>query len=146
MKSYHRQHRNKPMSEINVVPYIDVMLVLLVIFMVTSPMLSLTEGVEVHLPQAAGNEVPPSEVGPLIVTVWQDGRLALTYDEQIQEPVTRELVGARLRAVLLAQERPVLVKGDSSASYGSVVEIMALLQALGVAKIGFITEPPETNL
>jgi biopolymer transport protein TolR len=145
MKSYYRIHRNKPMSEINVVPYIDVMLVLLVIFMVTSPMMSLTEGVEVHLPQAEGAEVTSSEIMPLIVTVWQDGQVALTYEDHIQEPVTRELMAARIRALLLTQERPILVKGDSAASYGSVVEIMALLQALGVAKIGFITEPPEQN-
>mgnify|MGYP001051262543 CR=1 FL=1 len=138
--------RRKPMAEINVVPYIDVMLVLLVIFMITAPLLK--TGVEVELP-AADAETVDSEQDetPVIVTVDRDGLLYLGDDETPLDTVQlQERIGALLR---LAREQgrkpPVLVAGDARVDYGEVVRAMAALQAAGVPQVGLLTDPPEDN-
>jgi len=128
------------MGEINVVPYIDVMLVLLIIFMVTAPMLS--QGIKVDLPQAAAEPLPP-DIEPLVLSIDAEGSLYLNVgDPQAPQDAERvlEVVSAALRR---EPERPVLVKADRTVAYGLVVEGMSLLQQAGAKKVGFATEPPS---
>jgi len=128
--------RRKPLAEINVVPYIDVMLVLLVIFMVTAPLL--TQGVVVDLPQASAEALPQQSLPPLVVTVDARGGL---YLEQEATPVSAEALAVRVTALLRVQpQRPVLVRGDKAARYEQVLQAMALLKRVGVAKVGLMTQ------
>jgi biopolymer transport protein TolR len=129
------------MHEINVVPYIDVMLVLLVIFMVTAPLLA--QGIKVDLPQAASEPLPPDSREPLIVSVDGAGNYYLSVGEGADQPIGAEVLVTRVAAVLQYQPgTQVLVKGDRSVDYGSVVGAMALLQRAGAPSIGLITEAP----
>ncbi|MGH8582543.1 MAG: protein TolR [Gammaproteobacteria bacterium] len=141
MRTRHR--RKRLLSDINVVPYIDVMLVLLIIFMVTAPLI--TQGVKVDLPQVASEPVPPSDSQPLIVSVDAEGRYYLDYGEDRHAPIDGDTLAHRVAALLT--HRPgiqVLVKGDRAAAYASVVELMALLQEAGVQGLGLLTVPPES--
>ncbi len=134
--------RKRPVSEINVVPYIDVMLVLLIIFMITAPLLS--QGVRIDLPQAPSEPLPASDNDPVIVSVDAAGNFFINYGENQEQPVAPEALVNRVSALVKYRpELPVLVKGDTSVSYGRVVQAMALLQGAGVNGIGLITEPPE---
>ncbi len=137
-----RRHRRKRLvSDINIVPYIDVMLVLLIIFMVTAPLI--TQGVKVDLPEIASQPVPPSDVEPLIVSVDRKGDFYIDFGEDKDAPVAPETLATRVRAVL--RYRPgvaVLVNGDRGASYARVLELMALLQGAGVKGVGLMTVPP----
>ena len=127
------------MGEINVVPYIDVMLVLLIIFMITAPLI--TQGVRVNLPSAPTDVLPPSEAEPVIVTVDTSGGVYLDLGNP-EEKLSDELLVAKIAAVLsLKPSTRVLIRGDKSVIYGRVVEIMALLQGAGVESVGMITEP-----
>lgn len=136
------RQRRKPMSEINVVPYIDVMLVLLVIFMITAPLL--TQGVKVELPQASAEPIPPEEREPLVVSVDAQGQYFINVGGDPDSPVDGETIAARVAAVLRRQPTtPVYVRGDSRVDYGSVVKAMALLQGAGAPSVGLITESPE---
>jgi biopolymer transport protein TolR len=132
------QHRirRKPMAEINVVPYIDVMLVLLVIFMITAPLL--TQGVKVELPEAPAKAIdqPPQE--SIVVTVDREGQYFVDDRAIDAEALTRK-VTAILKA---SPNTPVLVRGDRNVPYGRVVEAMVLLQRSGAGSVGLITEPP----
>lgn len=137
-----RNKKLRPMAEINVVPYIDVMLVLLVIFMITAPLL--TQGVKVDLPQADAQPVEENAKRPLVVSVDREGRFHLTYDDDR----TRQLDDAELQrqaAAILKNNPgiPVLVKGDQAVDYGRVVQAMVLLQQAGAPSIGLLTEPEE---
>jgi biopolymer transport protein TolR len=123
------------MSEINVVPYIDVMLVLLVIFMITAPLLS--QGVKVDLPQAATKPVDVADRETLVVTVDREGRYYLD-DERIAPDALQQKVAKLLRA---QPQTPVLVRGDRRADYGQVVKLMALLSNAGAGSVGLLTEP-----
>jgi biopolymer transport protein TolR len=130
------------MSEINVVPYIDVMLVLLVIFMVTAPLL--TQGVKVDLPQAPAAALERQSEDPLIVSVDAGGLIYLNYGEDQGSPVDPATLVNRVSALLRHKPGlPVLVKGDRDAAYGSVVRVMALLQGAGAPTVGLMTEPSE---
>ena len=134
-----RSRNRKLMGEINVVPYIDVMLVLLIIFMVTAPMLS--QGIKVDLPKAAAEPMPPDNE-PLVLSIDAEGGMYLNIgDPQARQSAERvlEVVSAALRR---EPERPVLVKADRQVEYGRVVEGMALLQQAGAQKVGFATESP----
>jgi biopolymer transport protein TolR len=134
--------RRRPMSEINVVPYIDVMLVLLVIFMVTAPLL--TQGVNVELPQADAEPLPSEADDPVVVSVNQVGEMFIDVGEEKDRPVDAETLVMRIQAVLKYKPKtPILVKGDSGAEYGRVVQAMVLVQAGGAPSVGLITEPPE---
>ena len=134
--------RKRPMSEINVVPYIDVMLVLLIIFMITAPLLS--QGVKIDLPQAPSEPLPASDSDPVIVSVDAAGNFFINYGENQDAPVSPDVLVNRVSALLKYRpELPVLVKGDAGVNYGRVVQAMALLQGAGVEGIGLITEPPE---
>ena len=131
--------KRKPVSEINVVPYIDVMLVLLIIFMITAPLVQ--QGVEIDLPQASANPLPPEQREPLIVTISKTGDLYLNIGENNEKPIAEDLLGNRVAAVINNHpQTPVLVRGDKSVDYGRVTETMVLLQAAGVEKVGLMTE------
>tara|TARA_Y100000748_G_scaffold36851_1_gene27315 strand:- start:48 stop:470 length:423 start_codon:yes stop_codon:yes gene_type:complete len=134
--------KKRPMSEINVVPYIDVMLVLLIIFMVTAPLLS--QGVKVNLPQAPSSPLPPNEKEPVIVNIDKNGNFFINYGENQDKPVQPNTLVNRVSALLKYQpDIPVFVGGDREVPYGQVIELMTLLQKVGVPSVGMITDPPE---
>ncbi|MEX2524431.1 MAG: protein TolR [Gammaproteobacteria bacterium] len=134
--------RKRPMSEINVVPYIDVMLVLLVIFMITAPLL--TQGVKVELPRVASEPMSPSDNEPVIVSVDSTGRYYINFGEDQDSPVDAQTLVNRVGALLKYRpDIPIYVKGDENVPYGRVVEVMALLQTAGVPNVGLVTKPPE---
>ena len=130
------------MAEINVVPYIDVMLVMLVIFMITAPLL--TQGVKVDLPEAAAQPIEEADKEPLVVSVDASGKLYLNVGEAPDTPVDAEGLVQTVAAVLRRQpQKSVLVRGDHAVEYGAVVSAMVLLQQAGVPNVGLVTEPPE---
>ncbi|MDX1810632.1 MAG: protein TolR [Gammaproteobacteria bacterium] len=132
------------MAEINVVPYIDVMLVLLVIFVITAPLL--TQGVKVDLPQAASEPIDSEVQEPLVVTVDVNGNYYLNIGENEKTAIDHQAMVNKVAAVLrLKPETPVMVRGDKDVSYGKVVTAMALLQRAGAPSVGLITEAPEEN-
>jgi biopolymer transport protein TolR len=136
--------KRKLMGEINVVPYIDVMLVLLVIFMVTAPLL--TQGIEVDLPEAAAEpieDVPNSP--PLVLSVDAEGNFYINVGDDEDKPTTAQAVIERVGIVLRqSPETPMLVKADRNVPYGNVVGAMVVLQQAGVDNIGFVTDPLDT--
>jgi biopolymer transport protein TolR len=135
--------KRRLMGEINVVPYIDVMLVLLIIFMITAPLL--TQGIKVELPKAAAEPIDASAVNnlePLVLSVDARGRLYLNVGASPQLPVDDATALARATAALRrAPRRVVLVKGDAAVNYGRIVTAMVMLQQAGASKVGFLTEP-----
>jgi biopolymer transport protein TolR len=141
------RRRRRPMSEINVVPYIDVMLVLLIIFMVTAPLL--TQGVKVELPQAAAEAIDPADLRdrpPIVLSIDRDGRLYLNQGAAPERSLADDMLEARVAALLRRTPGvPVFVKGDRAVPYGRVVEAMTLLQRAGATRVGFITEPAGTG-
>ncbi len=135
--------KRRLIGEINVVPYIDVMLVLLIIFMVTAPLL--TQGIEVELPKAGAEPIDPTEnTDPLVLSVDQGGQLYLNVGDDESSPLDAKRV-IRLASVVLERRpnTPVLVKADFRVPYGDVVAAMVLLQRAGAAKIGFLTDPAD---
>ncbi len=139
-----RRKRRAPMSEMNVVPYIDVMLVLLVIFMVTAPML--TQGLEVNLPEASSDTLSVRDQTPLVVTVTANGTYSLQDgDRQISVDLRTLPDEIRSRRSAEHEDVPVLVNGDTAVGYGKVIELMAALQAAGVKQVGLLTEPPASR-
>ncbi len=135
-----RNLRRKPMSEINVVPYIDVSLVLLVIFMITAPLLQ--TGVEVDLPQAETKTIEQPETSPIIITINKSGQYFIDIGAQTDEPVAAEDLLYRVAAVLkIKPETPVFIRGDAEVHYGAVVAAMAALKNAGVNGVGLMTQP-----
>lgn len=133
--------RRTPMAEMNVVPYIDVMLVLLVIFMITAPLL--TQGVKVDLPQTASTLIAPDKKEPLVVTVSASGKFYLNVGDGREKSIDDATLVQRVGAVLRNQpDTPVLVRGDKSVDYGRVVSAMTLLQSAGAPSVGLVTESP----
>ena len=132
------------MNEINVVPYIDVMLVLLIIFMVTAPLL--TQGIKVDLPNAGAEPIADaSNQAPIILSVDASGNLFINVGDDEDKPQNAQSIIDRTRAVLNSQPSTmVLVKADRSVAYGNVVGAMVLLQQGGAEDIGFVTDPLET--
>jgi biopolymer transport protein TolR len=134
--------RKKPMAEINVVPYIDVMLVMLVIFMITAPLL--TQGVKVDLPEADSAPLQSDQQEPLIVTVDARGNLYLNIGDTPETSIDEDALMQKVSAVLRRrQDKTVLVRGDHAVDYGAVVAAMVLLQQAGVPHVGLVTEPPQ---
>lgn len=137
-----RGKKLRPMAEINVVPYIDVMLVLLVIFMITAPLL--TQGVKVDLPQADANPMDEDAKRPLVISVDKEGVFHITYDDDRTQRVEDEELTRQASAILAANPGiPVLVKGDKDVDYGRVIQAMVLLQEAGAPSIGLLTDPTE---
>jgi len=136
--------KRKLMGEINVVPYIDVMLVLLIIFMITAPLL--TQGVSVELPKAGAEPIEDtSNTPPLIISVDADGNLYINVGDDEDEPASGDEIIRRTRVLLEAQPATqVLVKADRRVPYGNVVGAMVLLQKAGADKVGFVTDPLDT--
>lgn len=136
-----RQRKHEQKAEINVVPWIDVCLVLLIVFMVTAPLMM--QGVEVQLPQASTDPLDDMEE-PLIVSVKQDKSFYLNLGADEEKPQPLADIAEQVRKVLANKPKtPVLVWGDSRVEYGVVVEVMGALQAVGVADVGLVTEPPS---
>ncbi len=141
--SPNKRGKGRLVAEINVVPYIDVMLVLLIIFMVTAPLL--TQGIKVDLPKAGAEALPKDDTDPLILSVDRDGRYYLSIGENQESAIEESVVVDRVGAVLRREPMtPVLVKADANVPYGKVVTGMVLLQQAGAEKVGFITDPLET--
>lgn len=134
--------KRKPMSQINVVPFIDVVLMLLIIFMITAPLIQ--QGVEVTLPQAAANPLPPDMDEPVVVTVDKKGRFFLDIGDEPAKPIDAKKLVNRVAAVRSLKPRvPVLVRGDRAVDYGRVVDVMVLLQQAGIEKVGLMTDQPQ---
>jgi len=144
-----RHGKRRLMSEINVVPYIDVMLVLLIIFMITAPLL--TQGINVDLPEAGAEALDPElmrDNEPIVLSIDREGRFYLNIGEDVEAPIDEQTVVERTAAAIRRNaETPVLVKGDQGVEYGRVVTGMVLLQRAGASKVGFITDPldPESQ-
>ena len=137
--------KRRLIGEINVVPYIDVMLVLLIIFMVTAPLL--TQGIEVELPKAGAEPIDPAEgTDPLVLSVDSEGSLYLNVGDDESSPLDADRV-IRLASVVLERspKTPVLVKADFRVPYGDVVAAMVLLQRAGAQKVGFLTDPADLD-
>jgi len=132
------------MSDINVVPYIDVMLVMLVIFMITAPLLN--QGVDVDLPQATAEPLSPDQQDPLVVSVDREGQMYVNVGGDPDTPVDADTLVLRASAVI--RQRPtvaVMVRGDAHVDYGRVIAAMTLLQQAGAPSIGLVTEPEKTG-
>jgi biopolymer transport protein TolR len=138
-----KNRRRKPMAEINVVPYIDVTLVLLIIFMITTPMLQ--TGVQVELPQANSAPVEQKEdTPPIVVSIKAPNDYYLKIDSNDDERIQPEEINARVVAVLTNKPAtPVLINADSSVAYGTVVTVMAALKNAGVPNVGLMTKSDE---
>jgi biopolymer transport protein TolR len=136
--------KRKLMGEINVVPYIDVMLVLLVIFMVTAPLL--TQGIEVDLPKANAEPIEAvPDHDPLVVSVDAEGNLYLNAGDNEDQPQAGREITRRVGIILGEKpETPVYVKADRAVPYGNVVGAMVVLQQAGASNIGFVTDPLDT--
>ena len=131
----------RAVAEINVVPYIDVMLVLLVIFMATAPLLM--QGVEVDLPKADSSPVSDSDAEPLIVSIDAQARLYLNLGASDDQALSMETVKQRVATVLKRNpEKAVMVWGDAAVPYGEVVVLMSELQKAGAPSVGLVTEAP----
>ena len=139
MQSSLRVRKRKLKSEINVVPYIDVMLVLLIIFMVTAPLLNL--GVDIQLPQSAAKAIT-TDKRPVVVEVAEDGKYFLDLGGGKRQPVDAEQLKAKVAAVMRVNPHaPVFISGDKRASYDVVYQAMVLLQQAGVPKVGLASQP-----
>ena len=137
-----RRKRARLMADINVVPYIDVMLVLLIIFMITAPLI--TQGVKIELPNAPSQVIPPSEQEPVIVSVDENGDYYIDIGDNPQAVIGTATLIERVEKLLKQKpETEFLVRGDENVSYGKVVGLMTSLQLAGVGSVGLVTEPPE---
>lgn len=147
MAHIHHPGSRRPMSDINVVPFIDVMLVLLVIFMITTPLL--TQGVKVDLPKTEAKALTEQQKEPLIVTVDSSGNFYLNLSDKPSQPLTARALSNLATDQLVGQQtgeqRPVLVRGDKNVNYGKVMEAMVLLQQAGAKSVGLITQPASST-
>jgi len=135
--------KRRPIAEINVVPYIDVMLVLLVIFMITAPLLS--QGVQVSLPQASSKTLPPMAAKPVVLTLTQDHHLFLNISPTPKTPMPAQSIVTYTAAYLRLEQAAhhdthVFVKADKHIPYGEVIKAMTLLQKAGSKTVGLITK------
>ena len=138
-----RRHKRKLKAEINVVPYIDVMLVLLIIFMVTAPLLNL--GVDIELPQSAAKAIQ-NDKEPVVVSVDASGNLFLTLGASEREAIDADALVNKISAFVRENPQiPVLVAGDESADYGMIYQAMVLLQSAGVPKVGLMGQPVQAE-
>ena len=135
------RNKHRPMAEINVVPYIDVMLVLLIIFMVTAPMLM--QGVKVDLPEASADPVDNQDSEPLIISIKSSGELFLNLGSGEDISLSLATIKQRVSVIMRRNpQKPVLVWGDKAVAYGEVVTLMTALQQAGAPSVGLVTENP----
>jgi biopolymer transport protein TolR len=142
MAAFKPKIKKKPMADINVVPYIDVMLVLLIVFMVAAPMM--TQGVKVELPKAAAEPIDTKDEEPLTVSVKKDGSYYIELGGDAEKP--RQLSEIKSIVSKVLSQKPntlVFVQGDRSVQYGVVVTLMSELKAAGAPSVGLITDPPS---
>lgn len=138
------RQKRRLVAEINVVPYIDVMLVLLIVFMVTAPLLM--QGVKVELPHAPSAPLEDKDLEPLIVSVKADGTYYLDLGNGQNEQQSLDVIVDKVKKVMGVQPKtPVLVWGDKAVDYGTVVQLMSQLQGAGAPSVGLVTEPPGRN-
>jgi biopolymer transport protein TolR len=137
--------RRKRMSEINVVPYIDVTLVLLVIFMVTAPLFH--QGVEVNLPSAPAKPLEKIDENqePLIISIDRSGLIYINKSDTPDDSVADEVFGNQIEEILSKERSPIYVRGDAGVGYGRVVKVMVMLQQAGAENVGLITDPTESE-
>ncbi|MEL4409260.1 protein TolR [Shewanella algae] len=142
MQGYQRKRR-RPVAEINVVPYIDVMLVLLIIFMVTAPIV--TQGVKVDLPQGNAEPLPADSKPPVVASINAEGEYFLDLGgSPNNEVLDLEEISTRVSAIIkMEPDRPVVVKGDRAIPYERVIQLMVSLQNAGVPSVGLMTDSPE---
>ncbi len=134
--------RRRLVSEINVVPYIDVMLVLLIIFMVTAPLLK--QGVDVDLPTAPANPLDVKSPEPIVISVDRKGKMYLSIASTPDSSIDKEALIDQVQSALAKQpDRPVMLRGDANGPYQNVVRTLVLLQKANVDSVGLVTEPEE---
>ena len=135
--------KRRPIAEMNVVPYIDVMLVLLVIFMITAPIM--TQGVKVDLPKVANEPLKsPKKQEPLIVSIKKNGHYVIERGRDNNQAANLDYVHRYVSKILKQQpQTDVLVRGDKAVAYGKVIDLMTTLQSAGAASVGLVTEAPE---
>jgi len=134
--------KRRAVSEINVVPYIDVMLVLLIIFMVTAPLLK--QGVDVDLPTAPANPLDVESPEPIVITVDKAGSMFLNIAVEPDTQISAEALVNQVKSALVREpKRPVMVRGDANGPYQNVVSTLVLLQQANVGSVGLVTEPEE---
>lgn len=146
MAYFHQRGSRSPMAEINVVPFIDVMLVLLVIFMITTPLMN--QGVKVDLPKTENKPLADDQKEPIIVTVDAAGNYYLNISEKPSQAITERVLSTLVSQQLAnpgADQRPVLVRGDKNSNYGKVIEAMVVLQKAGAKSVGLITQAPGAS-
>ncbi|UYZ67570.1 protein TolR [Moraxella bovis] len=149
MKNSYTRAKKPLNSEMNVVPYIDVMLVLLIIFMVTAPML--TTGVEVNLPSEKTSNITKSELTPVIVSLTKDGELFVSHERAIDQAISESELSALLTDMAQANmgesgsQLQVLINADKDNAYETVMHVMALVQGAGVTKVGLLSGQSSTK-
>lgn len=134
-----RASRHAPIAEINVTPFVDVMMVLLIIFMVAAPLM--TSGVPLDLPQTAGEQLESQQQEPVIVSVTSDGRVFLGEEEEAA--IGLNDLGPKLRAVAESRgglDEPIFVRGDRAVNYGAVAQVMARIKDAGFRRLSLVTE------
>ena len=137
----HKKSKRKLVAEINVVPYIDVTLVLLVVFMITAPLLM--QGVKVELPDANSAPMDTKDQDPFIVSIKADGSYWIDIKGENQSQSLATIKDRVAKILRQKPQTPVLVWGDSAVDYGSVVNLMSELQLAGAPSVGLVTEPPR---
>ncbi|WP_409420365.1 protein TolR [Pseudaeromonas sp. ZJS20] len=140
----HQRSKKRAVAEINVVPYIDVMLVLLIIFMATAPVIM--QGVTVDLPQADSQPLSEDMTTPVVASVDSTGRYFLDIGDSHKEAMDLvDLAGQVAQYLRIHPDAPVVVQGDAKVPYESVVQLMAALKEAGVPSVGLMTEPPANK-
>lgn len=138
------KRRRNLISDINVVPYIDVMLVLLVIFMIAAPLM--VQGISINLPEVSSDALPVEKSEPLIISIRSDGSFFLEIDATRNKSLNLEEISQEIAKILKADnDMQVVIRGDGEVKYESVMLLMSELQQLGSKNIGLITKPPKTN-
>jgi len=136
--------KRRAIADINVVPYIDVMLVLLIIFMVTAPLLK--QGVDVDLPNAPANPLDAKGPEPIVITVDRKGAMYLSIAPSSEAQIDAAALVKQVRAALLKDpKRPVMVRGDANGPYQNVVSTLVLLQQADVGSVGLVTDPEDAR-
>jgi len=136
--------KRRSIADINVVPYIDVMLVLLIIFMVTAPLLK--QGVDVDLPTAPANPLDSESPEPIVISVDKDGLMYLNIAADAEAQIDAETLVTQVKSALQQDpKRPVMVRGDANGPYQNVITTLVLLQQADVDSVGLVTDPEETR-